>query len=218
MKVSSLRSQVSGCLLALLLLSMPVFAADEDDVTDVQEQKSYVKGAYTEGAEGDTLNVKKGEGFDFKIPEIIITGQIDTKVLLQRETTSLEDLQNVKNVLYEKERLQMPYSYLREEELAPQNEDKARARDFVGKIKLLGGTYSNFLASGILGKAFDGSNSVVLRITHQNTDNDWIHDRLTFKNLNSAALFYTTAYGGLDAIYTIKGAFKPVRGRKFLRL
>ncbi len=200
-------ARLPAAIFALLLVCVPVFAADEDDVTDVQEQKSYVKGAYTEGAEGDTLNVKKGEGFDFKIPEIIITGQIDTKVLLKRETTSLEDLQNVKNVLYEKERLQMPYSYLREEELAPQNEDKARARDFVGKIKLLGGTYSNFLASGILGKAFDGSNSVVLRITHQNTDNDRINDKLTYKNLNSGELFYTTAYGGLEAIYTIKGAF-----------
>jgi hypothetical protein len=210
MKNAECGSRIVIALLAALLLCAPAAlrAADDDEqINDVQEQKNYVKGEYREGAEGDTLNVKKGEGFDFKIPEIIITGQIDTKVLLKRETTSLEDLQNVKNVLYEKERISMPYAYLREEELAPQNEDRARSRDFVGKIKLLGGTYSDFLADGTLGKAFDEQNSAVLRVSHNSFDNDIINDRLTYRNMTSAGCFYATDYGRFEAIYDLKGAF-----------
>jgi hypothetical protein len=172
-RITNPKSQITKLALASLFLAFiafPAFAAtgDDDNITDVQEQKNYVKGAYVEGADGNTLEVKKGEGFDFKIPEIIITGQIDTKVLLNRETTSLEDLREVKNVLYEKERISMPYAYLGEEALSPQNEGKAAARDFTGKLLISAGTYINITADGTIGKAFDDINSAVLRLKHNN--------------------------------------------------
>jgi len=210
MKNSKLKIQnflFSAAFLAgMLVPCVYAAAADDDNITDVQEQKNYVQGAYTEGAEGNTLAVKKGEGFDFKIPEIVITGQIDTKVLLNRETTSLDDLQEVKNVLYEKERISMPYSYLGEEALAPQNEDMAAARDFMGKLLLSAGTYSDITVDGIIGKAFDDINSAVLRLGHNNFENT-INDRLVAWNTNNGEVFYDTTYGDFEAIYVLKGEF-----------
>lgn len=206
MKITNYKLLITNLLLAILFLAVPLFAADEDDVTDVAEQKSYVKGQYVEGADGDTLNVKKGEGFDFKVPEIMITGQIDTKVLLKRETTSLEDMQGVKNVLYEKERVSMPYAYLGEDALSPQNAGKAGARDFTGKLKLSAGTYINITADGTIGKSFDEINSAVLRLKHNNYENR-INDRLVTGNTNSGECFYTTSYGDFEAIYGLKGEF-----------
>jgi hypothetical protein len=204
-----MKSKITAALTALLIaLPCAVYCAqDDENITDVQEQKSYVKGGYAAGAEGDTLTVKKGEGFDFKIPEILITGQIDTKVLLKRETTSLDDLQSIKNVLFEQDKISMPYSYLREEELAPQNEEKLAAKDLAGKIKLLGGTYGNFLLDGTLGKAFDDSNSALLRIIHNNVDNEIINDRLTYRNTNNVECFYNTRYSPFEAKYYLNGEF-----------
>ena len=55
-------------LLALLLALLPVYvlAAEEDNITDITEKNVYEHGVYKAGEEGNTLTVKKGEGFDFK--------------------------------------------------------------------------------------------------------------------------------------------------------
>lgn len=103
-------------LTAAFMMPLILCADEKDAITDIQEERSFASGEYKVSDEGDTINVKKGEGFDFKVPEILITGQVDTKILLKREITSLENLQDVKNVLYEKEKIEMPYSYLKEEE------------------------------------------------------------------------------------------------------
>ena len=128
-------------------------------------------------------------------------------MLLNREMTSLDDLRSVKNVLFEQDRISMPYSYLREEELAPQNEEKLAAKDLDGKIKVESGTYGNFLLDGTLGRAFDDSNSALLRIKHDNVDNEIINDRLTYRNTNSLECLYSTVYSPFEAKYLLDGEF-----------
>ncbi|MCE5300546.1 MAG: hypothetical protein LLG37_06715, partial [Spirochaetia bacterium] len=202
-------------LLSLMLLFAPacVFAAeaaeDKDDITGIEEKAGFEKGAYTAPADAQagTINVKKGEGFDFKVPEILITGQVDTKVMLKREIISLEDLQSVRNVLYEKEKIYMPDYYLKEEALSPQTLDTPADRDFVGKLTLLAGSYSGFFADGVIGKAFDKNNRAVLRLTHENYANERTNDRDTYDNLNYADLYYSTRYDFIEAVYRVNCRF-----------
>jgi outer membrane receptor protein involved in Fe transport len=177
--------------------------AEPDSITDIQEKPSYEKGAYTAGTEGNTTTVKKDEGFDFKVPEIRITGQVDTKNMLKREITSLEDLQSVKNILYEKEKIYMPDYYLKEESLSPKALDIPADRDYIGQLKLSAGSYTNILADGIIGKAFDKDNKAVFRMTHNNFLNNSVNNRDTYDNLNFGDLFYATKYDFIDAVYRV---------------
>lgn len=196
----------TALLIILAAAASFAFAASEkeaDTITDIQEKAAFEKGAYTAGTEGNTTTVKKDEGLDFKVPEIKITGQVDTKIMLKRETSSLEDLQNVKNILYEKEKIYMPDYYLKEEALSPKSLDIPADRDFIGQLKLSAGSYTNILADGIIGKAFDKDNKAVFRFTHNNFSNTFINNRETYDNLNFGDLFYATRYDFLDAVYRV---------------
>ncbi|MBP7791810.1 MAG: TonB-dependent receptor [Candidatus Goldbacteria bacterium] len=181
-----------------------VFAEDEDTITDIEEQKHYEKGAYSVDDKGDTLTIKKGEGFDFKVPEILITGQIDTRILLKRETTSLESLEDVNSVIYEKGKIMMPYFYLNEEKFSPNFQDTSKIRDFVGKIKLTAGSYNTIMADGTIGKYFNENNRFILKLYHLNHDNEIINDRNTYNNLNSFSCYYGTMYEKFNVLYRIK--------------
>jgi hypothetical protein len=192
-------------MVCLLLAASGLFAAaletEADTISDIQEKPAYEKGAYTAGSEGNTGNVKKEEGMDFKVPEILITGQVDTKIMMKREMISLEDLQSVKNILYEKEKIYMPDYYLKEEALTPKALETAPSRDFTGQFKFFGGSYANILADGLIGKAFDRDNQAVLKINHNSFSNGVMNSRETYDNLNSVDLFYLTRYDFLDAAY-----------------
>lgn len=189
---------------AAFILRAAVAADPETDtITDIQEKASYEKGAYTAGTEGNTLNVKKDDSLDFKVPEIRITGQVDTKIMLKREINSLEDLQSVRNILYEKEKIYMPDYYLKEEALSPKTLDIPANKDFIGQLKLSVGSYTNLLADGIVGKAFDKDNKAVLRLTHKSYSNNTINDRETSDNLNFGDLIYATRYDFIDAVYRV---------------
>ncbi len=194
-------------LLMAALFAAPAYCADSeaDAIKDIQEKPVYEKGSYAASEDTTTLNAKKGEGFDFKVPEIIITGQVDTKIMLKREITSLENLQSVKNILYENEKIYMPDYYLKEEALTPKALEMAANRDFVGQLKLLAGSYSNIFADGIIGKAFDKDNKVVVRVMHNNFDNERVNGVDTYKNINNADLYYSTKYDFVDAVYRLGG-------------
>jgi len=192
-------------ILVLIFAAAPAFAQeDKESISEIQEEASYEKGEYSVDSGSTSLTVKKGEGFDFKIPEIVITGQVDTRILLKREITSLENLQNVKNILYEEEKVKMPYYYMKEEEITPQAGKKVKSRDFVGKIKAAAGTYNRILVDGIIGKVFDPENNAILRIIHENYNNPRINDRDTYRNLNSLTFYYNTVYGPMEALYSIE--------------
>ena len=175
----------------------------DDSITDIQENTSFAKGAYTAGNEGNTTTVKKDESQDFKVPEIRITGQVDTKIMLKREMTSLEDLQSVKNILYEKEKIYMPDYYLKEESLSPKALDIPADRDYIGQLKVSAGTYSDIMADGIIGKVFDADNKAVFRVTHNNFSNNTVNNRDTSDNLNFGDLYYATKYDFLEAVYRV---------------
>jgi outer membrane receptor protein involved in Fe transport len=194
-------------LLAVFLLPVMIHAAaqDADTITDIQDKSGFTKNAYSPGSEGDTLTVKKGEGFDFKVPEILITGQVDTKVMMTREINSLEDLQSVKSILYEREKIYMPDYYLSEDALSPQAVDPGANRDFAGQIKLSAGTFDDISASGLLGKAFDADSRVILRLNHDNFMNERINDVDTTADLNTGELFYSTKYDVYSAVYRVSG-------------
>jgi outer membrane cobalamin receptor len=188
-----------------VFFALPVLAAESetDNITDIPEKGTYQKGSYTASEETTTLNAKKDEGFDFKVPEILITGQVDTKIMLKREITSLEDLQSVKSILYENEKIYMPDYYLKEESLTPKALEMGANRDFVGQLRLSAGTYSGVLADGIIGRAFDRDNKAILRLTHNNSVNEKINDVDTYNNTNSMDLYYSTKYDFVDAVYRI---------------
>ncbi len=192
-------------MICFVTAAFSVFAAEnkKEDITGIEEEKHFEKGEYKAEGKGDTLTVKKGEGFDFKIPEILITGRVDTKVMLKREMRSLENLQEIKTMLYEDERVEMPYSYLKESELGPQGE-RAENRDFVGRLEVSGGTMYRLYGSGIIGKAFDPDNSLVISARHENHNNPVENDRVTYQNLNSARLFYKTLYYPVKAVFDIR--------------
>ena len=188
----------------LCLCFLSVFAQEEDTITDIEEQKHYEKGTYSVEPRGDTLTIKKGEGFDFKIPEILITGQIDTRILLKRETTSLENLEDVKSIIYEKGKISMPYFYLNEEQFSPHFQDMSQIRNFFGKLKLTAGSYNTIMADGMLGKYFNENNRLILKLYHLNFDNVIINDRNTYIHLNSFSCFYGTRYDEFNVLYRIK--------------
>lgn len=181
-----------------------IFAEEEDTITDIEEQKHYEKGIYSVESKGDTFTIKKGEGFDLKIPEILITGQIDNKILLKRETTSLENLEDVKSVIYEKSKITMPYSYLNEEQFSPHFQTISKLRDFFGKVKITAGSYNTMLADGTLGKYFDENNRFLFKLYHFNNDNEIINDRNTYNNLNSFSFYYGTRYDEFNVLYRIR--------------
>lgn len=191
-------------IILILFVFSFAFAQEEDTITDIEEQKHYEKGGYVAETRGDTLTIKKGEGFDFKIPEILITGQIDTKILLKRETNSLEDLEGIKSVIYEKGKILMPYSYLNEEQFSPYKQDLSKLKDFVGKIKLTAGSYNTILADGTIGKYFDENNRFLLKLYHLNYNNEIINDRNTYIHFNSFACYYGTRYDEFNVLYRIK--------------
>ncbi|MCX8094444.1 MAG: hypothetical protein N3E50_09815 [Candidatus Goldbacteria bacterium] len=188
----------------LIICFSIIFAQEEDTITDIEEQKHYEKDKYAIETRGDTLTIKKGEGFDFKIPEILITGQIDTKILLKRETGSLENLEDVKSVLYEKGKVNMPYSYLNEERFSPHFQDISNIRDFFGKLKLTAGSYNTLMADGMLGKYFNENNRFIAKLYHLNYDNEIINNRNTYVHLNSFSGYYGTKYDEINALYKIK--------------
>jgi|DewCreStandDraft_4_1066084.scaffolds.fasta_scaffold02407_6 hypothetical protein len=191
-------------IILILFVFSFAFAQEEDTITDIEEQKHYEKGGYVAETGGDTLTIKKGEGFDFKIPEILITGQIDTKILLKRETNSLEDLEEIKSVIYEKGKILMPYSYLNEEQFSPYKYDLSKLKDFVGKIKLTAGSYNTILADGTIGKYFDENNRFLLKLYHLNYNNEIINDRNTYTHFNSFACYYGTRYDEFNVLYRIR--------------
>ena len=193
-------------LLALTLTGVLFAQTDKDGITDIPEKNVYEKGGYpASDASGDTLAVKKGEGFDLDIPKIMITGEIDTKIMLHRETGMLEDIADIKDVLYEKDKVYMPDNSLKDEEVSPQKDEMKPERDFIGRIKIATGAYNNMLVDAAMGKAFDKSNSVVLRLFHDSRDNDKVNMQSNSNNLNSGYLFYGTALENIKAGITLKG-------------
>lgn len=193
-------------LLAAVLLAPVMLCAEEKDaITDIQEERSFASGEYKVSDEGDTINVKKGEGFDFKVPEILITGQVDTKIMLKREITSLENLQDVKNVLYEKEKIEMPYSYLKEEEFTPQFAGAQGQKDFTGRVLLEGGTYSSFGAEALAAAALGSVGDMVIRGYHENFSNQRVNSRDTYSNLNGVDFYFRTEHHPFEAVYSFSG-------------
>ncbi len=195
-----------SCFFTCFLLTAAIFAAeaDKEAITDIKEKQVYEKGTYTSDYEGTTPTVKKEEGLDFKVPEIRITGEIDTNILVTREMKSFEDIQNIKEILYEKDNINVPDYYLKsEEELSPQAMELMSTRDFVGKIKLSAGTYNDLLGDAILGKVFDEDNKLILRLWHENYYNN-TNDRVVVDNLNRASCYYNTRYDFLDVLYNLK--------------
>jgi outer membrane receptor protein involved in Fe transport len=203
--------KITAILAAILLPAMLHAASgDADTITDIQEKAGLTKTAYSPAAEGDTMTVKKGEGFDFKVPEILITGQVDTKIMLTREINSLEDLQSVKSILYEREKIYMPDYYLKEESLSPQALELSADRDFIGQLKLSAGTFNTLSGSSLLGRAFDADNKVILRLNHDSFMNERVNDVDTSEDLNSGELFYSTKYDAYNAVYSLSGAVSNV--------
>jgi len=193
-------------LTACLLFAACLFAEDEDKnaITDIQEKQVYEKGTYKADNEGTTLNIQKQEGLDLKIPEIRITGEVDTNILVSREMKSFEDLQDIKGILYEKDNVNVPDYYLKgEEELSPQVLELVSGRDFVGKIKLSAGSYDDLLGDAMIGKVFDQDNKLILRVWHENYDND-INNRTVVDSLNTIDCFYNTRYDFLNVLYNVK--------------
>lgn len=183
------------------IFAVEAASPEADTITDIQEKASFEKGAYTTDTEGNTTAVKKDAGFDFKVPEIRISGQVDTKIMLKREINSLEDLQSVKNILYEKEKVYMPDYYLKEETLSPGALNLSADRDFIGQLTLAVGSYTNILLNGIVGKVFDKDNKAILGINHDNYSKDNINNKAIYDNLNSCDFLYATKYDFIDAVY-----------------
>lgn len=195
-------------MLALLLLALPLssMAAEDENITDIKEQSQYAGGEYKAGTEGNTLTVKKGEGFDFKVPEIMITGQVDTKVLLSRDVNLLEDFKGSKDILKERSRLYVPDSYVKDEEVMKGRMQKSPEKDFVGNIKLHGGSYNTLFGSLIVGRVFDQDNNAVANFTHISSEFDSVNERVTSRAENSLKVYYRTKYDFIDAMYSLKGA------------
>ncbi len=192
-------------LAVFLLVAGFARAEDKDGITDIQEEKAFAAGEYKVSGEEDGLNIKKGEGFDFKVPEILITGQVDTAIMLKREITSLENLQDIKNVLYEKEKIEMPYSYLKEEEFTPQYLGRPGQSDFVGRLRLEAGTYASFLAEGLAAKSFGSIGDGVVRVFHHNHNNERVNSRDTSSNLNNIDLYFRADHHPFEAVYGFSG-------------
>jgi hypothetical protein len=192
--------------LLLILLPAAVFCAEDEAITDIKEQNHYEQGEYKAGSEGNTLTVKKGDGFDFKVPEIMITGQVDTKVLLQREISLQEEFRSSKQILYETSRIYVPDYYLKDEDLMSGRLEKAAEKDFVGKLRLHAGSYGAFLGSVTLGKVFDDKNNAVVDFIHDSSDCDAVNDRHTARATNRLKLYYKTGYDVVEAFYSLKAA------------
>lgn len=182
-----------------------MYAEDKEGITDIQDEKAFAAGEYSVSGENEGLGIKKGEGFDLKVPEILITGQIDTGIMLRREITSLENLQDIKNVLYEKEKIEMPYSYLREEELTPQYLGRPGQSDFVGRLRLAAGIYSAFLADGLVAKSFGSFGDAVVRAAHHSHKNERVNNRDTASNLNGVDLYFRADHHPFEAVYGFSG-------------
>ena len=127
--------------------------------------------------------------------------------MLKREITSLEDLQDVKSILYENEKIYMPDYYLKEDSLTPKSLEMAANRDFVGQLKVSAGAYSDLLCDGIVGKAFDRDNKVIVRLIHENYNNERVNNVDTGNNINTADIYYSTKYDFVDAVYRVNGDF-----------
>jgi outer membrane receptor protein involved in Fe transport len=200
--------------LMMLFICIPpvkIKAADavpEEGIEDIKENPNqFEKGVYKAAGEEKGPQVQKGQGFDFKAPEILIKGQIDTKIILKREMSALENLQDVKNILYEKERVEMPEYYLKEDTLNPTNMEISQEKDFVGRMKISAGSFNNFLFDGVAGKSFDSVNSGILRLFHNNHDNEKVNDRDTYSNNNLLDARFNTAHGPVDAVYSVGGIY-----------
>ncbi len=192
-------------IIVFVLIILPVFSREEDEgISDILETKHYEKGKFVTDKEGNTLEIKKGEGFDFKVPEIVIKGQIDTKIMLNREMRLLENLQEVKNILYEKEKIFLPEQYVKEEKIMPHKKEINIEKSLSGKLKIAIGTYGNIFAEGILGSILDENSDIVLDVLHNSYKNEIINDRITAVNTNEIFTLFKTKYDFLNAIYGLK--------------
>ncbi|HDT14940.1 MAG TPA: hypothetical protein ENN55_01895 [Firmicutes bacterium] len=207
-------------LISVFLFTAAVFADDRESIADIDSPEPAEKaGDYISAGESDGPDIRKGEGFDLRPSEVLIKGQIDTRVMLRREITSLEDLQDIKNILYEKEKIDIPGHYFDERDLAPKT--RPAEKDFVGKMKIEGGTFNTLAAEGILGIRFDRKNNFVMRLLHENYDRPEVENtgRQISDNKNRGVIYYKTAYGETEAAYkfgaTYNGHKNPMPSNVF---
>jgi len=194
--------------IVLNLFAFPFFAKDEDEnISDITESQHYEKGQFITDKEGNTLDIKKGQGFDFKVPEIVITGQIDTKIILNKEMRLMENISNVKDILYEKEKIYMPDQYLKEENIMPQKAEKILNKEYALKLKVSAGSYEDFFVETLFGKELEKNSNIVLKVFHKNYANEIINDRKTYRNKNKIYCYYKTQYDFLDTVYGINAYF-----------
>ncbi|HPN64755.1 MAG TPA: TonB-dependent receptor, partial [Candidatus Goldiibacteriota bacterium] len=195
-------------LILLMALLLPVFlAAAEETIEDPGEQTGQFKdGQYKAGTDEPGPAVTKGQGFDFKAPEILIKGKIDTKITVKREMRALENLQDVKNILYEKEKVGIPEYYLRDDLLSIHGLRETES-NFAGMIKTYAGSMSTFFFDAMAGLNLETGSAVTARLFHFNRDNETVNDRKTWLNNNALDLSYSAKYGDVDAYYTAGGGF-----------
>lgn len=195
-------------LILLNLFVFPFLAKDEDEnISDITESQHYEKGKFITDKEGNTLDIKKGQGFDFKVPEIVITGQLDTKIILNKEMRLMENISNVKDILYEKDKIYMPDQYLREESIMPQKIEKIMNKEYALKLKVSAGSYEDFLVEVLAGKEFEKNSNIILKIFHENYANEIINDRKPYRNKNKIYCYYKTQYEILETIYGMNAYF-----------
>ncbi|MFP4466974.1 MAG: hypothetical protein ACLFP1_07985 [Candidatus Goldiibacteriota bacterium] len=194
----------AAAVIVIFLFFAAVWAQEEDTIVDMDGGKKEIpKEEYISAQDSEGPDIKKGEGFDLPSSEIIIKGKVDTRVLLRREISSLEDLHDIKNILYEKEKLDIPGHYFDERDLAPGRGEKEK--DFVGRGRLEGGTFNRLAVEGILGIKFNRKNNLVMRLSHENYDRPEVENtgRKIYDNNNRAVVYYKTAYGKTEAAYRL---------------
>ncbi|MBN2754129.1 MAG: TonB-dependent receptor [Candidatus Goldbacteria bacterium] len=183
------------------------FSAAEDTIEDVNEQPGQFKdGQYKAGADEPAPAVTKGQGFDFKAPEILIKGKIDTKITVKREMRALENLQDVKNVLYEKEKVGIPEYYLKDGAFGLHGV-REKESDFAGRVKAYMGSMSTLFLDAMAGKNLGDNSAFTARLSHFNRDNEPVNDRKTWLSSSGLDLSFSAAHGSVNAYYTAGAGF-----------
>jgi len=190
-----------------LLNAVLCFSAAEDTIEDVNEQPGQFKDGQYKAESNELLPaVTKGQGFDFKAPEILIKGKIDTKISVKREMRALENLQDVKNVLYEKEKVGIPEYYLKDDAFGLHGVRETES-DFAGRVKAYVGSMSTLFIDAMAGKNLGDNSAFTARLFHFNRDNEAVNDRKTWLNDNDLDLSFSMKHGVVNAYYTAGAGF-----------
>jgi|GEM_PF-2172072 len=212
-------------IMLMLFVSIALNAAPADDsVSEINEDgRQFRQGQYKAGTDAQAEpapDATKGAGFDeIAAPEILIKGKVDTRILAVRELSSLYDMEKVRGVLYERNKVELPGGLDDEAGLSPLAEGITAERDSAFWLKLFGGTANTFLAEGLYGRAFGEKNSLVLNAGHESFDNPRLNGMDTRRMMNFFSAYYGASHGPLTAFYSLKSGFdsygNPYAGNLF---